>query len=128
MFVSKTSSRRLQDTSSRRLQDVFRVIIFRLSRRLQDVLEDEKLLRWRRVEYVFMACLEDVFKTSWRPTNVYCENNNIIFTVCNFQLMRKFNNSATTSFEGLFFTVVKFNLLSDIIVIKTKKTFTLSFF
>ena len=45
LFASKTSSRRLQDvlrdvfkTSSRRLQDVF-------ARRLQDVLEDEKLLR-----------------------------------------------------------------------------------
>ena len=31
-------------------------------RRFQDVLEDERLLRWRRVE--------DVFKTSSRPTNV----------------------------------------------------------
>ena len=57
LFVSKTSwrslqdmssrrlqdmsSRRLQDMSSTRLQDVFSVTIFRL----QDVLEDEKLLR-----------------------------------------------------------------------------------
>ena len=51
--VFKTSSRHLQrnnfsssKTSSRRLQDVF-------ARRLQDVLEDVKLLRWRRVEDVF---------------------------------------------------------------------------
>ena len=43
------SSRHLQDMSSRRLQDMS-------SRRLQDVLEDVKLLRWRRVE--------DVFKTN----------------------------------------------------------------
>ena len=51
------SSRHLQDMSSRRLQDVFSVTIFRLprrlqnvfARRLQDVLEDVKLLRWRRV-------------------------------------------------------------------------------
>ena len=74
------SSRRLQDMSSRRLQGVFNVTIFRLprllqdislrhlqdmssrhlqdmsSRRLQDVLEDVKLLRWRR--------LQDVFKTN----------------------------------------------------------------
>ena len=60
--VLKTSSRRLKCnnfSSSRRLarclQDVF-------ARRLQDVSEDEKLLRWRRVE--------DVFKTSWRAINV----------------------------------------------------------
>ena len=79
------SSRRHQDMSSRRFQDVFSVTIFRLprrlqdvlqdvfktssrrlcktsSRRLQDVLEDIKLFRWRRVE--------DVLKTSSRPTNV----------------------------------------------------------
>ena len=40
------------------------------SRRLENVLEDVKLLRWRRVEDVFKTCLEDVFKTSSRPTNV----------------------------------------------------------
>ena len=48
------SSRRLQDISSRRLEDmssrccevVFRVKIS--SRRLEDVLEDEKVLCWRR--------------------------------------------------------------------------------
>ena len=38
-------SRHLQDMSSRRLQDVFSVTIFRLPRRLQDILEDVKLLR-----------------------------------------------------------------------------------
>ena len=68
--VFKTSSRRLQcnnflssKTSSRRLQNVF-------ARRLQDVLEDLKLLRWRRVEDVVKTCLEDVYKTSSKPTNV----------------------------------------------------------
>ena len=67
------SSRRLQGMSSSRLQDVFSVTIFRLARHLQDVfarclqdvLEDVKLLRWRRAE--------DVFKTSSRPTNVCWE-------------------------------------------------------
>ena len=39
------SSRRLQDMSSRRLEDVFSVTVFRLPRRLQNVLEDVKLLR-----------------------------------------------------------------------------------
>ena len=47
------SSRRLQDMSSSRPQDVFTVKTFRLpgrhedvyARRLEDVLEDEKLLR-----------------------------------------------------------------------------------
>ena len=56
--VFKTSSRRLRRTSSRCLQDV---------------LEDVRLLRWRRVEDVldvFKTCLEDVFKTSVRATNV----------------------------------------------------------
>ena len=58
---SKASLRRVQETSSgclvlvRCLQGVF-------AGRLEDVLEDEKLLRWRRTE--------DALKTSWRPTNV----------------------------------------------------------
>ena len=63
MFVSKTSSRHLQDMYSRLLQDMS-------SRRLQDVfarhLERRKIVTlktcWKR--------LEDVLKTSWKPTNV----------------------------------------------------------
>ena len=39
------SSRRPQDMSSRRLEDILSVTIFRVSRRLQVVLEDVKLLR-----------------------------------------------------------------------------------
>ena len=39
------------------------VTILRLQRRLQVVYEEEKLLRWRRLEDVLKACLEDVFKT-----------------------------------------------------------------
>ena len=70
MFVSKTSWRHLQNMSSRRPEDVFSVTIFRLSRGLQDVLEDDKLLRWRRIEGVFKTCLEGALKTSWRPANV----------------------------------------------------------
>ena len=58
LFVSIKSLRGLQDMSSRRLQDV---------------LEDVKLLRWRRVEDVFKTCFEDVLKTSSRPTNVCWE-------------------------------------------------------
>ena len=67
------SSRCLKDIYSRRLEDVFIVTIFRLPTRLQDVLEDVKFLHWRRVEDVFKTCLVDVFKTSWRPTNVCWE-------------------------------------------------------
>ena len=48
-FVSKTSSRRLQNV---------------FARCLRDVLEDQQMLRWRRVEDVLKICLEDVFKTS----------------------------------------------------------------
>ena len=63
-------------TSSRRLQHVFSVTVLRLPRRLQDVLEDKKFLRWRRLqdvlkirlEDVLKTCLEEVFKTSWRQT------------------------------------------------------------
>ena len=58
LFVLKMPSRCLQDMSWRCLQHVFSATIFRLPRRLEDILEDEKLLRWRR--------LEDVLKTSWR--------------------------------------------------------------
>ena len=63
--VFKTSSRRICNTSSynvfktfsRRLEDVFaRRIAIMSSRRLQNVLEDKKMLHWRR--------LEDVLKTS----------------------------------------------------------------
>ena len=54
-FVSKTSWRRIEDMSWRRLEGMS-------SKRLQEILGDEKLLRWRRVE--------DVFKTSWIPSNV----------------------------------------------------------
>ena len=73
LFVSKTSSRRLQDMSSRRFEDVFSVTIFHLPRRLQNVLEDKKLLHWRSVEDVKLLHwrrVEDVFKTSWRPAIV----------------------------------------------------------
>ena len=86
LFVSKTSSRLFkicfQDVFKtclqRLLEDVLRDVFKTSSRcicktslrRLQDVLEDEKLLRWRRIEEVFKTYLEDVFKTSWRPRNV----------------------------------------------------------
>ena len=94
IFVSVTSSRRFQDMpstlrqdmSSRRLEDVFSITIFCLARYLQDVfkmssrrLEDETLLRWRRVEDVFKTCLEDICKTSWKPSNI-CWDYQIFWT------------------------------------------------
>ena len=74
LLVFKTSWKRFQKMHWRCLQHVFSVTIFRLPRRLQDVLEDEKLLRWRRLQKVLKTCLEDVlktcleevFRTSWR--------------------------------------------------------------
>ena len=87
LLVFKTSWRRLQDMSWRLLQHVFSVTIFRLPRRLdyilnmswrkdvlkmswghlasclEDVLEDEKLLRWRYLHNILKACVEDVLKT-----------------------------------------------------------------
>ena len=41
LFPSTVSSRRLQDMSSRCLQDVFSITMFRLPRRLEDVLQDD---------------------------------------------------------------------------------------
>ena len=53
--------------SWRRLQHVFSVTILRLPRRLedilQDILEDKKLLRWRRLEDMSWRRLEDI---AWR--------------------------------------------------------------
>ena len=46
----------LQDMSWRSLQHVLNVTI-------EDVLEDEKLLRWRRLEDALKTCLENM---SWR--------------------------------------------------------------
>ena len=86
LFVSKTSSRRLQDMSSKRLQDmfsrrledVFSVTIFRLPRRLQDFFKTSSEMSSRRLcntssrrlQYVLeeenLLCwrrVEDVFKT-----------------------------------------------------------------
>ena len=62
----------------RRLWHVISITIFRLPRRLEDVLEDQKLLCWRRLQDVLDTSVEDVlktflktswihvFKTSWR--------------------------------------------------------------
>ena len=44
------SLRRLQDMSSRRLEDVFSVTIFRLPRRLQDVLREVLKTSSRRLQ------------------------------------------------------------------------------
>ena len=52
--------------SWRHLQQVFCITIFCLPRCLEDLLEDENLLRCRRLQDVFITCLEYVFKTSWR--------------------------------------------------------------
>ena len=89
LLVLKTSLRRLQDMSWGRLQHVFSVTILRLPRRLQNVLEDEKLLRWGRLQdvlktcleddlktcldEVLKTCLEDVLKTLWRQTKYLLE-------------------------------------------------------
>ena len=51
VFETSSTSRRLQDMSSRRLEDVFSVTIFRLPRRLQDIL-----------------------KMSWKTKNCYAED------------------------------------------------------
>ena len=63
--VFRKSSRCLQDAFARRLQIVFARRFQESSRRV----EDEKMLHWERVEHIFNTCLEDVSKTSSRPTH-----------------------------------------------------------
>ena len=75
LLVFKTSSRRLQDISWRRLQYVFSVTIFRLPRRLKDVLKTSpKKTKNCYAEDILKTCLEDVLKTSPKKTkNCYAE-------------------------------------------------------
>ena len=61
----KMSSRGLEDVLKTSLQDSFKTSW----KHFEEVLENERLLRWKRVKDVFKICLEDVLKTSWRPTN-----------------------------------------------------------
>ena len=58
------SWRRLQDVFKTCLEDEFNTSsILRLPSRLDDVLEDVKLLRWRRLEDVLKTYIQDVLKT-----------------------------------------------------------------
>ena len=59
------------------------------SGRLQDVWENVKLLRWRRVEDVFKTCLEHVFKTSSRRTNVCWEILYTLYWNTKFTILKK---------------------------------------
>ena len=121
--LQEMSSRRLQDMSSTRLEDVFNVTIFRLPRRLQDVLqdvfkmslqdvsEDVKLLRWRRVEAVLKTCLEDVFKIN--KCLLGCRNSQFVSTNCVFQQNSHIRKLGETTFyavvaDGLWTNLFKF--------------------
>ena len=86
--VFKTSCK----MSWRRLQGDFK----KFSRHLQDVLEDVKLLHWRRLQDILKTSLEDVFKTSSRPTNIYWS---FIKTLRSFNVHKitKFPNSCFSS-------------------------------
>ena len=91
LFASGTSWRRLQDMSSRFLQDmssrpledVFSVTIFRLPRRLQYVLENVRLLRWRRAEDVLKTnkCLLGMFFSLSKYSN-FCIPHSSTFFPC----------------------------------------------
>ena len=93
-FDIETTWRRLQDMSWRCPRHVFSGTIFRLARRLEDVLkmpwrhledisqgvlQDENLLCWRRLQDVLKTYLkdvlkawfEDIFKKSWRKTKCF---------------------------------------------------------
>ena len=74
LLTFKTFSRRIQDMSWRRLQDAFNVTIFRLPRRLEEVLRAswrrlgrQKIITLktssRRLQDILKTCLEDVLRT-----------------------------------------------------------------
>ena len=70
----------------------------------------------------FFVCAAFTAILSWNS-----KNYNTIFTVSKIQTIRKLNPT-TTSFAGLFLTVVRLTCLNDNIIVKIKKPFTLSFF
>ena len=72
---SKKSWRRLEDVLQRRFEDVLKTPWRPLARRLEDVLEDEKLLRWRRLEDMSWRCLEDMY---WRRLEDIMERDKIL--------------------------------------------------
>ena len=82
LFVTKKSSRRLQDMSSIRLQDmssksledVLSATIFCLPRRLQDVFKMSREMSSRRLRKKSSRRLQDVLKTSWKTKNCYAED------------------------------------------------------
>ena len=110
--------------SSRRLQDVF-------AKRLQDVLEDEKLLRWRRVEDVFKTCLEDVLKTNrcllgfwyWKSLVPFClwkkrpENAFLKPTVRCRQIIQKCNLCYPIQ-QQIGYLIIYNNVILSVVLIK----------
>ena len=77
--------------------------VLRLARCLQDVLEDQKLLRWRCVQDFFKTCLQDVFKTSSRPTNVCWEGSTIDYIYGLLLLSRAPKDSIDTAVLSQYF-------------------------
>ena len=90
LFVFKTSSRHVLKTSSILLQrnnfsspktsckDALKTSWRHLPRCLEDVLEDEKLLCWRRLEEMSWRCLKDM---SWRCLQNALEKNKMFSEV-----------------------------------------------
>ena len=64
LLVLKTSSTRLQRNNFTSSKTSCKDVLKTSWRRLEDVLQDEKLLRRRHLEDVLKTCLEDVLKTS----------------------------------------------------------------
>ena len=64
LLVLKTSSTRLQHNNFTSSKTSCKDVLKTSWRRLEDVLQDEKLLRRRHLEDVLKTCLEDVLKTS----------------------------------------------------------------
>ena len=80
-----------QDVLKTSCKDVLKTSWRPLARRLEDVLEDEILLRWIRLEHMSCRCVQDMFwrrledmswrclqDMSWRPLKDLMETNKIL--------------------------------------------------
>ena len=95
------SSRHLQDMSSRRLQDVFSVTIFRLPRRLEDVLKTSCVYVIETSWKTKNCYAEDVLKKSWRPTNV-CWDVRWIFVEHSHDIFPEYSEKVPYEIPGNF--------------------------
>ena len=81
LLVFKTSWRHVLKTTSTRLQRNNFSSSKTSSKRLEDVLEDEKLLSWRHFKVVFKTCLEDVLDINKIFTGISVSNHGLLTNI-----------------------------------------------